>query len=440
MIASGLIGNLLEAFDVMICAFFSQIIAEIFFPPMSSLSKLFYIFNVFLVGYLSRPIGSLLISLYADQIGRKRTLIFSIFIVGIGTATIGLIPSYSSIGILSTLLFLIFRIIQNVSIGGEYITSIAYLIEHSDNNKRGFYGSWVAVGFNCGTLLASLFAFLTIYLITIGAIPSWSWRIIFFSSIIGMFLGIWMRLSLPESIGFILENSSTIQNTKSLILKNSAKFIRSYLGQCIAIFAIAWFGVCTTFAIFIYSPIHLSTIHHFSQHTSLGINTLSLVLLIILIPIFGILSDHFNKINLLIISSLLILLLSFPYFWYLSYGTYYQILAIKLVFSVLTACFFAIAPVVITEIFPIKIRCTSVALVYQTSSSLASGLTPIIMLYLANSVNAPYSPFYLLMGSSFLGLIGLYYIKHHPIILPSENDNPGNVLSFDTIAIEESVT
>ena len=434
VIASGLIGNLLEAFDVMLCAFLSQIIAETFFPPMPSENRLFYVFNIFLVGYLSRPIGSLLISLYADQIGRKRMLIFSILTVGIGTSMIGCIPSYQSIGILSCILFLLFRMVQNVSIGGEYITSIAYLIEHGSEKKRGFYGCWVAMGFNCGTLLASIFAFAITYLIENGAIPSWSWRIIFMSSLFGMLLGIWMRLSIPESIGFILENSSTTTPKKTSILKNSIQFIQEHYAQCMAIFSIAWLGVCATFSIFIYSPIHMITVHKMAQHTSLGINTISLILLITLIPIFGILSDYINRISLLIVSSVFMLILSFPYFWYLSYGSYYEILSIKLVFSVLCACYFSIAPVVITETFPLKIRCTSIALIYQTASSLAAGLTPVIMLYLANKTNIPHSPYYLLLASSLFGAIALCFLKRNPI-LPNKID----ALSDNVIAFEQNI-
>jgi MHS family proline/betaine transporter-like MFS transporter len=415
VIISGLMGNLLEAFDVMICVFLSQIIAETFFPPADNINKFFYIFNIFFVGHLARPIGSVLISLYADQLGRKRTLITSIIIIGVCTSAIGFIPGYKTIGILACILFLVFRILQNVSLGGEYIASVAYLIEHGNQSKSGFYGCWVAFGFNSGTLLASASAFTITSLISLGTIPEWSWRIIFMLSLVGTLFGVWMRFSIPESIGFMLENASTPKIKKSEIFKNSIQFIKTYYVQSLAVFAITWLGVCATYSIFIYSPIHLITIHQMTQYTSLGINSISLTLLIILIPIFGILSDHLNRINLLIVSCTFIFILSFPYFWYLSYGSYYEILSIKLILSILCACYFSIAPVVITEIFPLKIRCTSISLIYQTASSLAAGLTPIIMLYLASKTNTAHSPFLMLMMSSLLGFIALYFLKTKPI-------------------------
>ncbi|MBV9576618.1 MAG: MFS transporter, partial [Gammaproteobacteria bacterium] len=217
---------------------------------------------------------------------------------------------------------------------------------------------------------------------------------------------------------------------KSEILKNSIQFIRTYYIQCLAIFSITWLGVCTTFSIFIYSPIHLTTIHKLTQHSSLGINSISLALLIILIPIFGILSDYVNRINLLGVSSILLLVLSFPYFWYLSYGSFYEILLMKLSLSVLCACYFSIAPVVITEIFPLKIRCTSISLIYQTASSIAAGLTPIIMLYLANKTKTPHSPFLMLMGSAFIGSIAIYFLKNNPIRPENNKILNENIITF----------
>lgn len=420
VIVSGLIGNMMESFDLMLCFFMSQILANSFTPPTSSANNLFYIFYTFLLGYLSKPVGSVIISLYADQLGRKRMLVFSIILAGFGTAMIACIPSYGYIGIFSYILFLIFRIMQNTSLGGEYISSIAYLIEHGEEKKRGFFGCWVALGLNTGTLIASVVSFATIYLIDKEIIPSWSWRIIFLMALIGMLIGTWMRLCIPESIGFILENSSTKIIRKSDILKNSIKFINSYKGQCIGIFFISWLGVCATLSIYVYSPIHLTMTHHFTQYESLGINSISLVLLIAFIPVFGFLSDYINRINLLILSSMCFIVLSFPYFWYLSYGTYTEIILIKLILSLICACYFSIAPTVITEIFPLKIRCTSVSLIYQTASSLAGGLTPIIMLYLANKTNTPHSPFYLLMISSILGVTALIYLRNNPIITSNE--------------------
>lgn len=412
IIASAIIGNLLENFDVMICAFLAQFIAITFFPTNSITNNIFYTFSIFFVGYLSRPIGSLIIGLYADQIGRKKLLVFTIAMVGISTAIIGITPSYQSIGITATVLFSLFRIMQNISVGGEYIGSISYLIESAKKNKKGFYGCWVSVGANCGTLCASFLVFILTYLINIHLVPTWSWRIIFILAAFGTLFGIWIRRALPESLGFILANCATEPQKKTEILKESINLIKTYPIRCLAISAITWLGVTQTIAIFVYSPIHMTIINHFTQTEALGLNTIALFFLILFVPIFGWLSDYYNKINFLIMASLSFLILSLPYFWMLSYGTYTQILIFKLLFCIPSACFYAIAPVLITENFPVKLRCTSLALIYQVTASLAAGLTPLAMLYiLHHSQHNFYSPAYFLIASIFFCLYGLYILN-----------------------------
>lgn len=425
IIASGVIGNMLENFDVMICAFLAQFIAVTFFPSNSLENNIFNTFAIFCIGYLSRPIGSLFIGLYADQIGRKKTLVFSIVMVGMCTAIIGLIPSYKTIGISSTILFSFFRILQNISVGGEYISSIAYLIESADKNERGFYGSWASVGFNTGSLLASLLIFLLMYLIDNSLIPSWSWRLIFISTILGTLVGFWIRSSLPESLGFILENSNTQLIKKRKIFSSAISLIKKYPSRCVAIITVTWLGVSQTAALFVYSPIHMTIINHFSQQQALAMNTVCLLFLIPLIPLFGFLSDYYSKLRMLSFASLSFLVLAFPYFWFLSYGSYQQILILKLLFCIPSACFYSIAPVLITESFPIKLRCTSLALIYQITASVAAGLTPLIMLYIVNHTsNAEYSPAYFLIISIVFCLAGLRLLNKDRTIHIEMNNEP----------------
>lgn len=427
IILSGIIGNLLESFDIMICAYLAQTLSQTFFPPDSASKNLFYTFLVFLAGYLSRPLGSLIIGLFADQVGRKKMLVISILITGLCTAIIGIIPSYQSIGYSSLFLFLLFRILQNISVGGEYISSISYLIESAAKNLRGFYGSWISVGFNGGTLLASLAVYLIMYGVNTHQLPTWSWRIVFMFAIIGTMAGFWIRSSLPESLGYILNNSSSVKTTKFDILKSSVTLIKSNPLRCLSLMSIGWLGVSQTSAVFMYSPIHMSLINHLSQHDALEINTLSLILLTVLIPFFGFIYDQFDRIKLLMLATLSFVLFSPIYFYYLSYGSYSQILLFKLLFSIPSACYYAIATVFITESFPVKIRCTSLALIYQTTGALAGGLTPIILLKLAKAKHMGWSPAIFIIISGVVCLIGLYYlskVRHASVHYGEEHEAP----------------
>jgi len=415
IIFSGLIGNLLESFDIMICIYLAHIVSQAFFSPSTQNKNLLYTFFVFLAGYLSRPLGSLLIGIFADQVGRKKMLVYSLLMTGGCTAIIGLIPSYQTIGVTASILFLFFRILQNISVGGEYISSISYLVESASKHKRGFYGSWVSVGFNGGALLASFLVYIVVSGINHNYLPEWSWRLIFLVAIIGTLLGYWIRISLPESLGYILANSSSRQPSKFTILKSSFFYLKEYPLYCLSLMVISWLGVSETSAIFIYSPIHMATINTLSVQKALEINTLSLLLLTLIIPFFGYLYDRINRLKLLVMTTISFIVLAPMYFYYLSYGSYFQILISKLLFSIPSACYYAVATVLITESFPVSIRCTSLALIYQMVSALAGGLTPIILIYLSQHYHPGWAPAaYIMLSGGFclLGLSYLYTFRH----------------------------
>lgn len=273
-------------------------------------------------------------------------------------------------------------------------------------------------------LMEELDTYFLSYYIDQGILPGWSWRIIFILAILGTGIGFWIRRSLPESLEFIFEHADKSVQKKADIFRLAIRLMRDDPLRYFAIIAIAWLGVAETAAIFVYSPIHMTTINHFSQHQAMGINTIALFFLIPLIPIFGYLSDHYHKIKLLILSSVAFLILAWPYFIFLSSGSYTQILIFKLLFCIPSACYYSIAPVLITESFPTRLRCTSLALIYQITLSLAAGTTPLIMLYLTNHIpSIPYSPAYYLIAVCIFGLIGQHLLiskKTTPIEMDRE--------------------
>jgi len=239
-----------------------------------------------------------------------------------------------------------------------------------------------------------------------------SWRVIFILAIFGTGVGFWIRRSLPESLEYIINDANDPMPKKREILRQAIGLIRAYPSRCLAIMSIAWLGVGETATLFVYSPIHMTTINHFSQHQALGMNTVCLLFLIPLIPFFGYLSDYYSKIKLLVFSTLAFSLLAIPYFIVLSSGSYLQILIFKLLFCIPSACYYSIAPVLITETFPIRLRCTSLGLIYQITASLAAGITPLALLYLVQHVQGvQYSPAYYLMGSCIICFLGLHYLS-----------------------------
>ena len=410
--ASGAVGNILETYDLILISLMATTLSKVFFPPaVNPYTHVIDILYVFLIGMLVRPIGNIIMGSFADQIGRKRLMILSLVFTGAGTVFIGILPTYSSIGVWATVSFIALRIFVNFFAGIEYINSTTYLIESSERNTRGFYASWTALGISGGYLLASFVALIVSSFIAKGIIPEWSWRFVFLFSLVGIIFGFWLRYSIPESLVFIMNNTATHPSKKWQIFKNSFVFIKKNPSQCLSIIAITFLGACLTFIYYIYIPMQLITTRNFTQSEAFSLNVFSLALIVILIPIFGKLSDYYNRINLLKLVCFFVFLLAMPFFWFAAYGTYGQILTFSFLISIPSACFFSLYPIIITESFPSRIRCTTASLIYQVVVSLEMGTLPLFINYLINATKIPYSPVYVLIISTLIGFFGLLFIK-----------------------------
>ena len=405
---SGIIGNIIEAYDFTIWALLAQFIAKEFLPPHSALIS---VFALFFVGYLVKPFGGLMMGLAADQLGRKTILTISMILMGISTTFVGLLPSYSSIGLFSVFFLLLFRIIQVIALSGEYISSTVLLIESCDKQSRGYYGSWVSFGTTVGMFFASLTAFIITSEINIHLLPSWIWRIAFAFSFIITIIGFWIRKTVPESLEYVLANARKSALPQHAIFKELIATFKTHGAESISTFILVWVGVTTTFLIYIYAPIHLTTINTMHSHQAFFINTASLALVVLLIPLGGKISDRYGRINTLFFALLSLLLLILPYFIYISKGNLLQIAAVHMIVAVPSALIFGLTPTLITEIFPLSVRCSIAGLIYSISSCLAGGLTPLLAIYLANNLSLQYAPSGLLIISTILGLFILIKLR-----------------------------
>jgi MHS family proline/betaine transporter-like MFS transporter len=400
---SGAIGNALEMYDYAIWGLFSVYLSKEFLPPQSKLSDIYFLF---FITYLLRPISGFVFGMLSDQLGRKKILTTSIFMMGICTTAVGLIPSYQSIGVISVFLLLFTRLIQALAVGGEYISSISLLIESCEKNNRGYFGSWAAVGVNAGVLAASLVASILLYAMKMQLIPSNGWRLAFILSFVTMIVGYWIRSSIPESFEFIIKNARKEKRPIYDIAKETWFTIKNHFTESLVVFALVWFGVTASMLIFIYAPIHMTTINNLLDYESFSINSISLILLIILIPIFGMCSDRYGRIQTLFIASFALLIMIVPSYSCISSGSFYGVLFAHLLIAIPCAGIFSITPVLITELFPLQIRCSGAGLIYSIAACFGGGITPLLALKFAHSYES-YSLGLLLMFPGLLSLVAL---------------------------------
>ncbi|MGC1181743.1 MFS transporter [Legionella sp.] len=404
-IIGGAIGNALEMYDYVIWGLFSAYLSKEFLPPQSELSDIFFLF---LITYILRPIGSLIGGILADQIGRKRILTLSIFLMGVCTSIVGVLPSYERIGVISVFLLLFIRLIQVFAVGSEYISSIALLIESCNKNERGYFGSWAAFGVNAGVLISSLVGSLVLYLIDIKVIPDWGWRLAFLLAFVTMLIGYWIRNSLPESLEFIAQNARKEKRSFIEVLQEALTIFKVQPFDSLLVFSLVCFGVSTTILVFVYAPIHITETNHIHNTQSFIINSVSLGVLTLLIPLFGFISDYLGRTKLVLMGSMTLFLLSLPYFCLLSSGSFYQVLLAHTVIAIPCASIFAVTPVLITEIFPLSIRCSITNLIYSLAACIGGGITPLIAFKLEHYANYLPGSILVILGGINIFLLAAY--------------------------------
>lgn len=395
IILAGTLGNLIESFDMAICGLLSVYIAK--FLIGDTTKGLFIVFLTFFAGYLARPLGAMVMGLLSDIHGRKIILATSILSMGISTALIGLVPSSSIIGALSVTILLILRIIQSFSCGAEYLNSSAYLIENAETSNKGYSGSWASFGTMSGMLIASLVTLAVIYLTNHYPEFDWLiWRTPFIIALLGSSIGLYIRLCIPESMEYIMYYAERPKPKFKNLLTESANYIKNNKIQSVYAFVLSCLGVTTTFQIFIYGPMQAHLYGNFLDSEIVASNIVSLAVLLTVFPLVGKLSDKINREKIVIYSSVGFLIFSQSFFYALSDFNIYKLILGQALIAIPAGAYYATVPVLLSEMFPIKLRCTVLSILYSTAASLSAGLAPLISLLLVKKTEIASSPSFLI--------------------------------------------
>lgn len=411
IIMAGTLGNLIESFDMTICGLLSVYIAKYLIGDASK--GLFLVFLTFFAGYLARPIGAMIMGLLSDIYGRKIILAGSILSMGVSTTLIGFIPPQSTIGMISVMTLLVLRIIQSFSCGAEYLNSSAYLVENAEAAKKGYSGSWASFGAMSGMLVASLVALIVTHFSNHYPDQDWLiWRVPFVLALLGSSIGLYIRLCIPESMEYIMYYADRPKPKFKSLLSESVSHIKNNKIQSLYVFILSCLGVTTTFQIYIYGPMQAHLYGHFQDHEIILSNILSLIVLLSVFPLVGKLSDKINREKIVIFASFGFLVFSQPFFYALSNHDIFNLLLGQALIAIPAGAYYATVPVILSEMFPIKLRCTVLSILYSTAASLSAGLAPLISLILVKKTSIASSPSWLVFILVFAA-IGCMFIKRN---------------------------
>lgn len=391
VILGGFMGNVVEAYDVSICYFLSSELARALLGDNKGSPSV--ILALVFLAYLAKPIGAFILGLCSDLLGRKTVLTASILIMGLTTALIGLIPDFQQIGLWAAIFLLALRTIQSMALGSEFLNSASFLVESGDNRQRGFRGCWSSVGVKAGYLLACLVVELTH---TMGDNyffeQDWLWRIPFLLALVTTLLGFFIRYKMPESLAYVVYYAQRAKPTTQTIYRQSLNFVRKYPFMFNYAFFASFLSVATGVFFYLYIPMHATEYSELPRSFIIHSTTLSLIFVTLLIPLFGWISDKVDRLKLLAGATTGLLFLSYPFMQAINYGNSYYFLVMQLAISIPCACYYSVSSVLLTELFPLQIRCTALSIVFSIAASLASGLPPLLSDYLAHKTNEPNSP------------------------------------------------
>lgn len=391
------LGGCLEFYDFVIFGVFASAIGHTFFPSKNHFISLMAAFTAFGVGYLARPIGGILFSHFGDRYGRKPTFMFSIRLMAVSTLCIGLLPSYSTLGVTAAILFVLLRLIQGAAIGGEIPGAATFIAEHCPQN-RGFACGMLMLFINAGILLAvMLHSLLSLYLS-----PSYAWRIAFIMGSVLALISYFIRKSLQESPEFQQLDAPTKTPIALLFKEHTLTVIQG--SSLIMLQAI---GI-SLFYLYIVSYMQFAA-HHYSTLQISQLTTINVMIMTVGCGVWGWISDYFPPKRLLYISIIALPLLGL--WFYQTVNTDAHPMLAYALLSVFFGMFAGSALSWLTCLFPVKVRFSGVAICYNLSFAIFGGLSPLLATYFINIYHNTLIPAWLVAIVAPFTLLGCIYSR-----------------------------
>jgi MFS transporter, MHS family, proline/betaine transporter len=401
-IVAGAIGNMMEWYDFAVYGFFAAILGRQFFPAEDPLSSLLAAFGVFAAGYLMRPFGSIVFGHIGDRVGRKAALTLSVAAMAVPTFLIGILPTHAQIGAAASALLVVLRLVQGLSVGGECATSTIFLVEQAPIGRRGFLGSWSMFGAIAGILLGSAIGALVLTIFGAAAAESWAWRLPFLFGVVLGGAGLYLRRTLAADA-----IAPADRPTRLPVVEAFGTEWRTI----IRVFGLNIVQAVGFYLCFVYVTTYLRQVDFISSSKALDINSASMVVLLLMLPLAGLLADRVGRKPVLLVAVTGLLGLSYPLFWLMHHPATAMIMLGQLGFSVILGLYLGTLPAMVVEIFPRRVRCSAMSISYNAAIGLFGGTAPMVAVYLIERSHNDLSPAFYLMAMAALSLAAVLATK-----------------------------
>lgn len=401
VIVSTVWGGTFEWFDFMVYAYFSRTIANVYFAGVSHGESMLLTFATFAVGFLMRPIGGIVMGMYADRAGRMKALSWTMVAMSIGSLLLGATPGFDTLGVLAPLLIVGSRLLQGFAVGAQFALSSVSIYEVAPAGRKMFYGSFNMLSIGFAAMLSSGCSLLLTNHLSHAALSEWGWRIPFLIGVLVGPIGFYIRHNVGESDEF--HQMQARASARAPVLERGRTFLRENGDALVCAMGVMIVGTSINYVWQAYLPTYAQTQLHLSLSASLHGVFVTSIVTCVLSPVFGWVADRIGAYRLFFIFITAWLASVFPLFWYLlAQPTADRLMVVQVIGMLFLTLQGAAHPGMLVQIFTVQGRSTGVAISYNTAVMLFGGLAPFYISVVARFTDAHFIPPSYLLGTGLL--------------------------------------
>lgn len=405
---SSLAGTTIEWYEFFIYGTAAALVfGNVFFPEFDPLVGTLLSLSTFAVAFVARPIGGALFGHFGDRIGRKSTLVVTLTMMGGGTFLIGLLPTYDTIGVWAPIALVVLRLMQGLSLGGEYSGAVLISVEHAARDRKGLFGAVVNTGSSWGLLVANVVFLVTSGLMPDSAFAAWGWRVPFLLSAVLVGLGLFIRLKVQESPEF-----DSLRRTGEVRRAPLPEVLRGHL-RPVLLMALAYVSAGATFYIAAVFSLSYGELIGVGRNTMLTLVLLGTLLTVVGMPFFGWLSDRYDRKRIFIVGAAGMTVAPFAWFWSLGTGAPVVMFLGFLVLFLPFCANYGTMPTFFAQVFPTTIRYSGMAVGYTLGTVLGSATAPLIATYLLGRTGSWVSIALYMVVAGLVSLLAARFLNVH---------------------------
>jgi len=397
------IGNALEWYDFIIYGYMAKLFSDAFFSSDDPNTSLLQALAVFGVGFFMRPIGGILLGIYADHKGRKAALQVIIILTTVAIGLITFAPTYQTVGIAAPIIMVIARLLQGFATGGEFASASAFLMETAPYNRRGLYGSWQFFGQFLALLLGSVVGALVTGIFTAEQVASWGWRIPFAVGLLIAPVGFWIRRNMQETEEFVQKKEAPMPFLQ--VIKTFPRALFVVIGCCAA-------STACTYVLLINLPNFASTALGLPMDKIFLVQIVSATWMLLVIPVAGFLSDLYGRKIIIFVGLVGGFLTTYPfYMWITADPTITKLFIMQFVLTSFVGITQAPLPTAFAEQFPVQVRATALSIGYNIAVTIFGGFSPLIVTYMIKQSGSAIAPTWYVLAIMVFGFIATFAMK-----------------------------